>query len=58
MSEGGVGTLRASRCYVDTLMALFVTVRERRLWLWALAAAVAIYSTLGAMRPITIERPT
>ena len=28
-------------------MALFVTVRERRLWLWALAAAVAIYSTLG-----------
>jgi len=28
-------------------MALFVTARERRLWLWALAAAVAIYSTLG-----------
>ncbi|MDE0231452.1 MAG: VanZ family protein [bacterium] len=28
-------------------MALFVTVRERRLWLWALAATVAIYSTLG-----------
>ena len=27
-------------------MALFVTARERRLWLWALAA-VAIYSTLG-----------
>ena len=28
-------------------MALFVTVRERRLWLWALAATAAIYSTLG-----------
>ena len=28
-------------------MALFVTVRERRLWLWALATVVAIYSTLG-----------
>ena len=28
-------------------MALFVTVRERRLWLWALAMASSIYSTLG-----------
>ena len=28
-------------------MALFVTVRERRLWLWAVALASSIYSTLG-----------
>ena len=28
-------------------MSLFTSDRERRLWLWALAAVVAIYSTLG-----------
>ena len=28
-------------------MALFVSRRERRLWLWTLAVVVAIYSTLG-----------
>ncbi len=28
-------------------MALFTSNRERRLWLWALAVVVAIYSTLG-----------
>ena len=28
-------------------MALFVSPRERRLWLWTLAVVVAIYSTLG-----------
>lgn len=28
-------------------MALFVSARERRLWLWALAAVAAVYLTLG-----------
>jgi hypothetical protein len=28
-------------------MSLFTSDRERRLWLWALAVVVAIYSTLG-----------
>jgi VanZ family protein len=28
-------------------MSLFTSTRERRLWLWALAAVTAIYSTLG-----------
>ncbi len=28
-------------------MALFVSRRERRLWLWTLTVVVAIYSTLG-----------
>ena len=31
-------------------MALFVSHRERRLWLWTLAVVVAIYSTLGLAR--------
>lgn len=29
------------------MMALFVSARERRLWLWALASVAAIYLTLG-----------
>ena len=30
-----------------TSTSLFTSDRERRLWLWALAVVVAIYSTLG-----------
>ena len=33
-------------------MDLFTSDRERRLWLWALAAVVAIYSTLGLARTL------
>jgi len=28
-------------------MSLFSSKREKRLWLWALAAVIALYSTLG-----------
>ncbi len=34
-------------------MSLFTSDRERRLWLWTLAAVVAIYSTLGPARTLT-----
>lgn len=33
-------------------MSLFSSDRERRLWLWTLAVVVAIYSTLGLVRPL------
>ncbi len=33
-------------------MSLFTSNRERRLWLWALAVMVAIYSTLGPARTL------
>ncbi|MDE0078161.1 MAG: hypothetical protein OXO50_11620 [Caldilineaceae bacterium] len=33
-------------------MSLFTSNRERRLWLWALAVVVAIYSTLGLARTL------
>lgn len=33
-------------------MSLFTSQRERRLWLWALAVMVAIYSTLGPARTL------
>ncbi len=33
-------------------MGLFSSTRERNLWLWALAAVVAIYSTLGLARTL------
>ena len=33
-------------------MSLFTSDRERRLWLWALAVMVAIYSTLGPARTL------
>ena len=33
-------------------MSLFTSDRERHLWLWTLAAVVAIYSTLGPARTL------
>ncbi len=36
-------------------MALFVSHRERRLWLWTLAVVVAILSTLGLARTLAEE---
>jgi hypothetical protein len=36
-------------------MSLFTSDRERRLWLWTLAAVVAIYSTLGPARMLVDE---
>ena len=33
-------------------MSLFTSNRERRLWLWALAVVIAIYSTLGLARAL------
>jgi hypothetical protein len=33
-------------------MSLFTSNRERRLWLWALAVVIAIYSTLGLARTL------
>lgn len=33
-------------------MSVFVSDRERRLWLWTLAVVVAIYSTLGLARTL------
>ena len=33
-------------------MSLFTSARERRLWLWAIAVMVAIYSTLGPARVV------
>lgn len=33
-------------------MKFFTSARERRLWLWTLAAVVAIYSTLGLTRTL------
>lgn len=38
-------------------MALFVTARERRLWLWALAAVAAIYLTLGLSGTLARRKP-
>lgn len=36
-------------------MGRFTSAREQRLWLWALAAVVAIYSTLGLARTLADE---
>ena len=36
-------------------MSLFASDRERRLWLWAIATLVAIYSTLGSAEALADE---
>lgn len=37
------------------MAAMFVSPRERRLWLWALAAVAAVFATLGLARTVSAE---